>query len=330
MSLKKTEEELTLEILAKLTNEQIMELPRRTLNKYCKAMRFDTRARKQDLQDMIKKRARTLRQHENRKQKNVESKKRRGKFVMFKGQQKPESYPGARGSYVSENSNVAGKVRGLAMTGNIEEMKCILQKLRVEDRRKIVNAGGTSDFAAGDNALHYACWRGQRAVAEWLLKNCDADLNLQGRNGLSPLHHALKGKAEATILWLLESGASVFVKDDVGKTPLEMCLDMLDDIEEEYKIKLSQAELRGTQFEENHDEKRERELLESIKRLLAQFEAKQMMTQHDIDGINLTEKTDMRSDSVLGTIFDKGKYDDTKTIETEETRNSTEKHFTVT
>mgnify|MGYP000433101759 CR=1 FL=1 len=274
---KKTEEEVVQEELTKLSDEEIMVLPRTTLERYCKALRFETKARKVDLQNALKKQAFKYRQHERRKQRLKQAKTKREPFVMFPGQRVPKSYPGARGSKVAWNSSIAGDLRGAAMRGDVVKMRRLLKGLDPEDRAKIANAGGLPHSAPGDNALHYACWKGQLIAAEWLVRHCGADVNAKGRGGFTPLHYAVKGLALSTITWLLNRGARVDIVDHGGKTPLAVCLELIGTAEAAVKAEAEDAELRGEEQGDLEEFERQRNDLNIAKLQLIEW----MKNHHD-------------------------------------------------
>ncbi len=70
----------------------------------------------------------------------------------------------------------------------------------------------------GENALMMACLRGQRSVAERLVKR-GAAIN---RPGWSPLHYAASGEDASLVSWLLDRGAEVDARSPTGNTPLMM------------------------------------------------------------------------------------------------------------
>ena len=383
---------MTKEILAQLTDEQVMALPRATLEQYCRAVRINPKARKQDLQAALKKQARALRQHARRNQKTAKSQGRQRDqdgtaMLMFAGQEIPNTYPGARGSNLELDSTLAGEVRGAAMEGDVIRLQQLLGRLSPADRTKVANAGGEEEDSAGDHALHLACWKGHCAAAAWLLEHClwaddrlattpqrgvaaiplgspvrvaapqfaststaqkplpnipgekkqaqrettartledvvspkhnagqaptsgegsviagessvneknqrtddalvaahahpyhpapraaarsaNSGVNAKGRGGLTPLHWAVKGTAEATVAWLLAQGADTDIRDDRGNTALDDCLVRLDQFEIQWRTATEVAELRGEdEFRPDADQQRLRAKLESIKQLL--------------------------------------------------------------
>ncbi len=142
-----------------------------------------------------------------------------------------------------------------------------------------------SGSAAGDHALHLACWKGHTPAAAWLLQHCGSAaqmVNLPGRGGLAPLHWAVKGGAEATARWLLAHGADAAARDDRGSTPLDTCLHALDQMDAREAAEVAAVELRGEDaFRPDADEVRRRGILEALKRLLAAAEAGQDVSSAD-------------------------------------------------
>eukprot|EP00591_Stephanopyxis_turris_P004331 CAMPEP_0195520622 /NCGR_PEP_ID=MMETSP0794_2-20130614/17297_1 /TAXON_ID=515487 /ORGANISM="Stephanopyxis turris, Strain CCMP 815" /LENGTH=374 /DNA_ID=CAMNT_0040650019 /DNA_START=342 /DNA_END=1466 /DNA_ORIENTATION=- len=93
--------------------------------------------------------------------------------------------------------------------------------------------------------LHDAARRGSIPVIQFLLHYKDVvgvDIDLPGRQGLTPLHFAARsGKADAAKL-LLDAGCHVEPKDDRGKTPLDSAIvnkkqDVVDLLEDYMKGK---------------------------------------------------------------------------------------------
>jgi hypothetical protein len=373
---KKTEEEVTKELLAELSDGEIMALPRTKLDEYCRAIRVDTKARKQDLQEELKKLARTLRQHARRNRRSPgDSERSKAPQVVFAGQRVPQPHPGSRGCNLPLHSTLAGDVRAAAMEGNVLRLELLLGRLNVEDRAKVANAGGEAELeddddegfdvqlnggrhsmdvidaletsrgvspsptasssssaaasihqaptatvamskasttgeaspdraeneghgppspsassyrighAAGDHALHLACWKGHTPAAAWLLQHCGSAaqmVNLRGRGGLGPLHWAVKGGAEATARWLLAHGADAAARDDRGNTPLDTCLHALHQMDAREAAEVAAAELRGEDaFRPDADQVRRRATLEALTRLLAAAAAGQDVSSAD-------------------------------------------------
>ena len=161
------------------------------------------------------------------------------------------------------------------MAGDVQLMEHLLRGLSAEDRAKVANAGGLEADAAGDNALHYACWKGQTAAAVWLVRCCGSDINQAGRAGLTPLHWAVRGAAETTISWLIEEGASLEIRDKAGQTPLDTCLGFLDDEAARTRAEIESADLRGANREEDTDRQRIAASMRAAKLMLIDGESKQ-------------------------------------------------------
>ncbi len=71
--------------------------------------------------------------------------------------------------------------------------------------------------------LHYAAWKGHRAVAELLLE-AGAELDAASINehyGGTPLHAAAHGDQRELVQLLLERGADVHFRSANGRTPLD-------------------------------------------------------------------------------------------------------------
>jgi len=175
------------------------------------------------------------------------------------------------------------------MRGDVLQLRALLERFSRRDRAKIVNAGGEEDQAAGDNALHLACWKGHTAAARWLAKECGADLDAPGRAKLTPLHWAVKGFALSTMRWLLDEGADVRLRDDRDNTALDTCLHLLADMDSNDKDSTAAAELVGEDFEPDNDSKRARSVMDEIKRTLTTAQTKALgdleaVPQIDTDG----------------------------------------------
>jgi ankyrin repeat protein len=69
--------------------------------------------------------------------------------------------------------------------------------------------------------LHHAAHRGLKDIAVILI-NEGADLDLQGRLGVRPLHCAVRGKKLYMVQWLFEAGADIDAQDHFRSTPLHL------------------------------------------------------------------------------------------------------------
>ncbi|WP_145971879.1 ankyrin repeat domain-containing protein [Wolbachia endosymbiont of Cimex lectularius] len=74
----------------------------------------------------------------------------------------------------------------------------------------------------GQTPLHYAAERGHVQTVETLLKEGNADVDLQDKNGKTPLHRATgrKGEHIQVVAILLQEKAKVNLQDKEGKTSL--------------------------------------------------------------------------------------------------------------
>lgn len=81
----------------------------------------------------------------------------------------------------------------------------------------------------GARALHIAAQNGQVYAMSWLIKECGATIDIQTKEGWTPLHAALtQGQAPAAEL-LLSNGARPDIKDGKGRTPIAILQEMVRD-----------------------------------------------------------------------------------------------------
>lgn len=91
------------------------------------------------------------------------------------------------------------------------------------DRGALVNANATNK--AGETALHLAAAHREDKVAARI---CDrliangAELNAKQIGGQTPLHHAVARGSEALIETLILAGADPFLKDDQGRSAMDV------------------------------------------------------------------------------------------------------------
>lgn len=74
----------------------------------------------------------------------------------------------------------------------------------------------------GHTALHWACDGGSIEVARVLIEDGGADHRLQNVDGLTPLHMACACDHEDVARFLLAKGASPYISDEDGCTPLDL------------------------------------------------------------------------------------------------------------
>ncbi|WP_339046299.1 ankyrin repeat domain-containing protein [Candidatus Mesenet endosymbiont of Agriotes lineatus] len=99
---------------------------------------------------------------------------------------------------------------------NIEEVRSLLEK------GASANAVNYKQFHNKSTVLLWAAEQGKKEVVELLLKH-GADINNGGREGkptATPLHAAIEKKHEEVAIFLIENGADIHVKDQLGATPL--------------------------------------------------------------------------------------------------------------
>ncbi|ERF70465.1 hypothetical protein EPUS_04743 [Endocarpon pusillum Z07020] len=72
---------------------------------------------------------------------------------------------------------------------------------------------------AGWTALHLAAYKDPCTVG-WRLADQRCDLEIQGRDGMRPLHVAVREGSKEMVRWLLDAGANIDARDSAGRTPL--------------------------------------------------------------------------------------------------------------
>ena len=75
--------------------------------------------------------------------------------------------------------------------------------------------------AYGDTILHLATCQNRLDILKTLLKN-DFPLNKKGEHGYTALHEAIEQQNYLAALYLIKMGADLLVKNDAGKTPLDL------------------------------------------------------------------------------------------------------------
>ncbi len=78
--------------------------------------------------------------------------------------------------------------------------------------------------ADGHSLLHWAVYRHQYKMTAYLLRHRGLDANQADVNGATPLHWAAMRGSDKCVSALLENGASLNAKDNLGKTPLDIAM----------------------------------------------------------------------------------------------------------
>jgi hypothetical protein len=98
-------------------------------------------------------------------------------------------------------------------------------------------AAGADPNAAGNHRrstpLHYAAdgyingpaWDARRQVSTLrCLLDAGADINVQDKNGATPLHRAVRTRCAAAVQFLLKAGAASTLKNEPGSTPFHLAV----------------------------------------------------------------------------------------------------------
>ena len=99
---------------------------------------------------------------------------------------------------------------------------------------KGADKGINSENIDGETPLHHACWSGSRYITEVLIHH-GSDINMQNKNGETPLHIAIKnmqfGQARfaAVASALIGHDADIFCKDKDGNSPNDLILEMINE-----------------------------------------------------------------------------------------------------
>ncbi|NOY76196.1 MAG: hypothetical protein GXP32_10480 [Kiritimatiellaeota bacterium] len=109
--------------------------------------------------------------------------------------------------------------------GNTPLLYAIKKKCGLEIISYLIDHGANVNFKNKDmhNALDYDIFYHDRKIelAETLLKH-KIELNKRDYGGGTPLHNAVHKKCLAMVKWLLDHGADKTIKNNAGKTPLEV------------------------------------------------------------------------------------------------------------
>lgn len=119
-------------------------------------------------------------------------------------------------NYVEENAEeVLHPLHESAKRGNMKFLEeCLANKVSVNSLDK-----------AGCAALHWAAHGGHTECAQILLSMPGIEVNVQNKLGDTPLHSAAWKGHSNIVQMLLASGADKSVKNEEGKTPLDLASD---------------------------------------------------------------------------------------------------------
>lgn len=103
-----------------------------------------------------------------------------------------------------------------------ERLSTLAAKGELLDLQRMLSEGGLDPShcgLGGFTALHYACQRGNVAIAHALVK-AGFDINAQNDSGETPLHIAAFGRFPLLVELLVDNGAGINAGNNYGETPL--------------------------------------------------------------------------------------------------------------
>ena len=74
----------------------------------------------------------------------------------------------------------------------------------------------------GRSILHIAAMNGYTEIIQIILSDPLAQINTQDQSGNTPLHYAIQNKRDDATIMLLDAGADVRIKNNVGLSPADM------------------------------------------------------------------------------------------------------------
>jgi hypothetical protein len=119
-----------------------------------------------------------------------------------------------------------GEIHDATKVGNLEWVKALLKEnLKLVGSRLYTeyDIGGHPAYKQGEMPLHLAAERGRKEIAEVLLDN-GAKIDAKNNLGRTPLHIAAGYGQKAVLELLLARGADAGAKDNDGNTPLDAAL----------------------------------------------------------------------------------------------------------
>lgn len=107
--------------------------------------------------------------------------------------------------------------RDLAMHGSLHKMK----KIAADNQDLDANA---KEPASNRAAIHKAAYFGHEHVIDYLISEFSVPIDLKDSTGETPLHDCCRFGHESCVKKLLEAGADVTIKNNVGETPLDVAI----------------------------------------------------------------------------------------------------------
>lgn len=95
-------------------------------------------------------------------------------------------------------------------------------RMRVQQLLDAKASPNVVDIQTGETPLIIACLKGYNEIVELLLDVDGCDLNVRSRRGRTVLHHLVETENDEAALWMVKRGASLSIRDDTGKTPVDL------------------------------------------------------------------------------------------------------------
>lgn len=109
----------------------------------------------------------------------------------------------------------------LISAANIGDLKEVERILELENDGQIININVHNNEHDQQTALHLACENGYVDVVKCLIEKGNANVNVLGLGGCTPLYAAAVFGHIGVIKYLLQKGADPDLKNEIGETPRE-------------------------------------------------------------------------------------------------------------
>lgn len=120
------------------------------------------------------------------------------------------------------NSSAAPKAGGGKATSADQQAVGLARKGQIDDYKNLVEHGANPSAvdSSQSTALHYASYRGDAALVDYLLERKGIIINAVDDRGNTPLHLAASNGREEIVRKLITAGADSKLKNSDGYTPL--------------------------------------------------------------------------------------------------------------